>query len=125
MRNRKNQIKNWSKRYQVWQIEDAMSGNVWSEWEEAIKAKVRSLLKNNTFDIIDRPKHKQVVGCRTVLTNKVNADGTLRKRKARIVAKGYSQHPGVDFVTIPIDKDVVFKKTNTKEVNKKRPYREA
>ena len=39
-----------------------------------------------------------MVGCRTVLTNKVNADRTLSKRKARIVAKGYSHLPGVDFV---------------------------
>ena len=34
--------------------EDAMSGKVLSECKEAIKAEVRSLLKNNTFDIVDR-----------------------------------------------------------------------
>ena len=28
-------------------VEDAMPGNFWPEWKEAIKAEVRSLLKNN------------------------------------------------------------------------------
>ena len=79
-------------------VEDAMSGNFWPEWKKAIKAEVRSLLKNNTFDIVDRPTYKQLVGCRTVLINKVNAGGTLSKRKARIVAMGYSQRPRIDFV---------------------------
>lgn len=32
-----------------------------------------------------------------ILTNKYQSDGCLRKRKARIVARGFSQRPGVDF----------------------------
>jgi hypothetical protein len=37
------------------------------------------------------------VGCRTVLRNKYAADGTLDRRKARIVAKGFTQRSGIDF----------------------------
>lgn len=38
-----------------------------------------------------------MIGCRIVLRNKYRADGYLEKRKAKILAKGFSQRPGIDF----------------------------
>jgi len=32
-----------------------------------------------------------------VLRNKVNPDGTINRRKARVVAKGFAQRPGIHF----------------------------
>jgi len=39
-----------------------------------------------------------VIGCRVVLTNKFKADGSLERRKARVVAKSFVQRLGVDFI---------------------------
>ena len=68
-----------------------------NEWMEAILLETRSLLENDAWDITTRPTDRKVIGSRTVLRNKLKSDGTLERRKARIVAKGYNQIPGVDF----------------------------
>ena len=57
----------------------------------------KALIRNGTWDLVDRPENKNIIGCRIVLTNKYKNDGTIERRKARLVAKGYSQQPGVDF----------------------------
>jgi len=54
-------------------------------------------LKNETWIITDRPADRNPIGSRVVLRNKYKQDGTIERRKARIVAKGFAQHPGIDF----------------------------
>ena len=78
-------------------IRDAIKGPELNKWLEAMAIELKSTIKNNTWTIIDRLKNHQIVGSRVVLRNKYNSDGTLERRKARIVAKGFSQHPGIDF----------------------------
>ena len=56
-----------------------------------------SIIKNRTWDIVDRSPNADVVGSRFVPYNKFGANGELEKRKARIVAKGYMQQYGRDF----------------------------
>jgi len=79
-------------------VEKALNGNDQEEWRQAIKSEMKNLIKNDTFKIIERPTDKKVIGCRVVLTNKFKADGSLERRKARVVAKGFAQRPGVDFI---------------------------
>lgn len=55
---------------------------------------VKAVLKNQTWDLVERPKGWDVVGS-FALWNKYS--GTLEKRKARIVVKRFSQQPGRDF----------------------------
>jgi hypothetical protein len=43
------------------------------------------------------PRDPQVIGSRMVLRNKYRADGTFERRKARLVAQGFSQKPGIHF----------------------------
>lgn len=78
-------------------LEDALSGPDRAAWIEAIYSEFRSLIENDTWDIVDKPPDRKVIGCRVVLRNKLEADGSLGRRKARVVAKGYAQRPGVDF----------------------------
>ena len=52
---------------------------------------------NKTWTIESLPPGKNVVGCKWVYTIKYNADGTIERYKAHLVAKGFTQHEGVDF----------------------------
>lgn len=53
--------------------------------------------KNKTWKLVDKPENKQVIGVKWVYRLKLNPNGSINKYKARLVVKGYSQQPGVDF----------------------------
>ena len=67
------------------------------QWENAMKNEYNSLLKNNTWELVPRPKDQNIVGCRWVYKVKRNEDGSIERFKARLVAKGYTQTEGVDY----------------------------
>jgi len=64
---------------------------------KAIVSEVESILQHDTWKLVDRPKDKEVIGSRFVLRNKYHSDGTLERRKARLVARGFAQRPGFHF----------------------------
>ena len=53
--------------------------------------------KNNTRELVPRPKDKNVIGTKWVFRNKLNEDGQVTRNKARLVCKGYAQVEGIDF----------------------------
>lgn len=73
----------------------AMSGPDSSEWLHAMAEEIKSILKNDTWQHTDRPNDQQIIDCLMILCNKFKADGTLERRKARLVAQGFSHQPGV------------------------------
>ncbi|RHN42089.1 putative RNA-directed DNA polymerase [Medicago truncatula] len=58
---------------------------------------MKSIEKNRTWQLVDLPKGKDAIGLKWVYKTKYNEDGSVQKYKARLVVKGYSQQPGVDF----------------------------
>ena len=53
--------------------------------------------KNQTWELVDRPQHKKVIGVKWIYRTKLNSNGYMNKHKARLVVKGYAQIYGVDF----------------------------
>jgi hypothetical protein len=53
--------------------------------------------KNDTWELVPRPKDKNVIDTKWVYRNKLNKDGQVTRNKARLVCKGYSQVEGIDF----------------------------
>jgi hypothetical protein len=62
-----------------------------------MKEKLMMIEKNETWMLVDRPVHKKVIDVKWIFKTKLNADGSINKHKARLVVKGYSQDPGIDF----------------------------
>uniref|UniRef100_A0A5B7B4M6 Retrovirus-related Pol polyprotein from transposon TNT 1-94 n=1 Tax=Davidia involucrata TaxID=16924 RepID=A0A5B7B4M6_DAVIN len=67
------------------------------EWKKAMEEEIQVIEKNNTWELVERPQNKEVIGVKWIYKVKLNVDGSIQRNKARLVAKGYSQQPGVDF----------------------------
>lgn len=74
--------------------EEAMSHD---QWYTAVKDEISALHRNGTWTLTDLPLDKRAVGCKWEYTLKFKADGTIDRYRSRLVAKGYSQTPGVDY----------------------------
>ena len=67
------------------------------DWDEAMNEEYRSLLVNETWDLVPLPKGRKLVRCIWVYKTKFGPDGKVDRHKARIVTKGFSQVEGIDY----------------------------
>ena len=62
-----------------------------------MEEEIHVIEKNKTWELVEKPKDKDIIGVKWIFKTKFNSDGSIQRNKARLVAKGYSQQPGVDF----------------------------
>jgi len=67
------------------------------EWQKAMQEEIYMIEKNCTWELVDRPSSKNVIGVKWIFRTELNADSTINKYKARLVVKGYAQIYGVDY----------------------------
>jgi transposase InsO family protein len=68
------------------------------QWEKAIRDEIDSHIKNHTWDLVRRPRNRQVVTSKFALKHKKNEIAQIIRLKARLVARGFSQIYGVDYL---------------------------
>lgn len=66
-------------------------------WRDACADEIESIVKNNTWDLVDLPAGAKAIGLKWIFKVKRNSDGSINKYKSRLVAKGYIQRHGIDF----------------------------
>ena len=66
-------------------------------WIKAMDEELEQIERNNTWELVPRPKDKNVIGTKWVFKNKLNENGEVIRNKARLVCKGYAQQEGIDF----------------------------
>ena len=70
----------------------------WLKWKDAIQAELNSLEKRSVFGpVVQTPPNVNPVGYKWVFTRKRNEKNEIARYKARLVAQGFSQKPGIDY----------------------------
>ena len=62
------------------------------------KEELDAMENNHTWTIEPLPNGKQPIGCRWIYKVKYNPDGTVSRYKARLVAQGFTQQAGIDYL---------------------------
>jgi hypothetical protein len=66
-------------------------------WNKAMDEELDQIEKNDTWELVLRPKNKNVIDTKWVFRNKLNEYGQVTRNKARLVCKRYAQIEGIDF----------------------------
>jgi hypothetical protein len=71
-------------------------------WKKTMDEELDQIEKNDTWELVPRPKNKNVINTKWVSTKwvfrkKLNEDGQVTRNKARLACKGYAQIEGIDF----------------------------
>ena len=68
------------------------------KWLGAMKKEIHSFLKNQTWELVERPKGKKIVDYKWIYKYKEGILGVKEARcKASLVARGFSQVPGIEY----------------------------
>ncbi|KAE8251015.1 hypothetical protein A4X13_0g4198 [Tilletia indica] len=78
-------------------ISEALSRPDRDQWLAAMHVEVQSHIKRGTWRVVKRYGKANLITSKWVLRLKKNADGSIQKYKARLVARGFTQVEGVDF----------------------------
>jgi hypothetical protein len=68
-----------------------------AKWYKAATDEIQALVDNGTFELVQLPPGRKAIGSRWVFKVKRNADGSIERYKARVVAQGFAQRPGFDY----------------------------
>jgi len=66
-------------------------------WILAMQDELNQFKRNDVWDLVPKPEHKNNIGTKWVFRNKVNEQREVIRNKARLVAQGYSQQEGIDY----------------------------
>ena len=78
-------------------FEEATTSPEKAKWFEAMEREMESLKHHDVWELVNLPPGKKIIGSKWVFKVKTNADGSIERYKARLVAQGYSQKLGADY----------------------------
>ena len=55
------------------------------------------MVKNEVWDVVPLPEGHKAIGCKWIYKSKLDRHGNVKRRRSRLVAKGYNQKEGIDY----------------------------
>lgn len=77
-------------------LKQALKGPERDQWLQAVQEELECFEQSGAWEVVNVPDNSTIVQCKWVLKKKVESSGKVRYR-ARLVAKGFTQQPGVDY----------------------------
>lgn len=62
-----------------------------------MQVEIDKLILSKVFTLVPEPKNHKLISCRGHLKKRLNPSGSLKKFKARLVARGFTQRKGIDY----------------------------
>ncbi|GJX62965.1 retrovirus-related pol polyprotein from transposon TNT 1-94 [Tanacetum coccineum] len=66
-------------------------------WTMAMQEELDQFIRNNVWDLVPCPVGHTIIGTKWVFRNKLDENGIVCRKKARLVAQGYNQQEGIDY----------------------------
>ena len=66
-------------------------------WRKAMSEEYDALVHNGTWELVPPNGITNLIGCMWLYRIKINFDCSINRFKTRLIAKGFHQHPGVDY----------------------------
>ena len=79
-------------------FQEALRSPAAAQWKKAMDDEYNALVKNGTWTLCPLPKGRKAIGTKWVYKTKTDECGRVSRYKARLVAQGFSQIPGRDYV---------------------------
>ncbi|KAK9098456.1 hypothetical protein Syun_025501 [Stephania yunnanensis] len=67
------------------------------KWREAMEKEYQALMKIGIWSLVPPTSNQNVMGNKWIFSIKRNSNGSINRYRARLVAKGFKQVPGIDF----------------------------
>lgn len=68
------------------------------EWRDSVNDEADAMIRNDTWYESELPKGKRAVSCKWIFTIKYLFNGKIDRRKTRLVARGFTQTYGEDYI---------------------------
>ena len=78
-------------------IKEAVDLEEGEKWRTAMEEEMETLKKMETWKLKDLLKDRKAIGCKWVFVRKRDKMGMIVQWRARLVAQGFSQKPGMDY----------------------------
>jgi histone deacetylase 1/2 len=66
-------------------------------WKAAMELEYQALLRNDTWTLVPPPPRVNIIDSKWVFKVKKHDDGSIKRYKARLVARGFRQRYGLDY----------------------------
>ena len=67
------------------------------KWIDAMNEEMKSMHDNDVWDFVQLPERLKPIGYKWIFKTKRDSKGNTKRYKAHLVAKGFTQHEGINY----------------------------